>query len=143
MGGKRLRNWPFFAVFYFEALELDNIGQIMTILDRTGHCASPASPACQFHGGNRHFKHQFHCCPVKIPAVFLLPLKLWVFQQILIVCGLGSAPTGQEALSPGQRPGLKTGGRFALTGQKLNRINAFALSGRLSSPAITQGAALG
>jgi hypothetical protein len=69
----------------------------------------------------------FHCCPVKIPAVFLLPLKLWVFQQILIVCGLGSAPTGQEALSPGQRPGLKTGGRFALTGQKLNRMNAFAL----------------
>ena len=51
---------------------------------------------------------------------------------------------GQKALSPGQRPGYKDVGKFALKGQKPTcRIVAFALTGRWLRTAITQGVALG
>jgi hypothetical protein len=51
---------------------------------------------------------------------------------------------GQQALSPGHRPGYKGTGKFALKGQKLYLVHdAFALSGRWLRTAPTQGAALG
>ena len=51
---------------------------------------------------------------------------------------------GQQALSPGQRPGYKDVGKFALKGQKPYLANdAFALSGRWLRTTFTQGAALG
>ena len=66
---------------------------------------------------------------------------------------------GQQASSPGQRPGWSDGGKYALKGQKLYlhgrsatigdafvakwRKNAFALSGRWLNSPFTQGAALG
>ena len=68
---------------------------------------------------------QKYCCPVKITAVSLLPLKRWVFQQILIVCGLGSAPTGQEALSPGHRPGVEVRGQIRPDGAKAQSYECF------------------
>ena len=46
MEAKRLRNWPSFAVFHFIAMKQDNYGQLWTIMDKTGHCKSGASPAC-------------------------------------------------------------------------------------------------
>ena len=51
---------------------------------------------------------------------------------------------GQQALSPGQRPGYKEAGESALKGQKRPHARkAFALSGRRLRTTITQGAALG
>ena len=51
---------------------------------------------------------------------------------------------GQQALSPGQRPGYKEMGKYALKGQKPNLVhNAFALSGRWLHATFTQGDALG
>jgi len=51
---------------------------------------------------------------------------------------------GQKALSPGQRPGYKGAGKFALKGQKLYLVHsAFALSGRWLRVTFTQGDALG
>ena len=51
---------------------------------------------------------------------------------------------GQQALSPGQRPGYKEVGKFALKGQKPYLVHyAFALSGRWLRTTFTQGDALG
>ena len=51
---------------------------------------------------------------------------------------------GQQAHSPGQRPGYYGGSSLALKGQKhQNGSNAFALTGRLPHDPLTQGAALG
>ena len=51
---------------------------------------------------------------------------------------------GQQALSPGQRPGYKEMGKSALKGQKPFLVHyAFALSGRWMHTTFTQGAALG
>ena len=51
---------------------------------------------------------------------------------------------GQQADSPGQRPGCMDVGKFALKGQKPYLVHyAFALSGRWLRTAVTQGAALG
>lgn len=55
-----------------------------------------------------------------------------------------SAPKGQSALSPGQRPGLTDGPMLALKGQKPYRyIFIFALTGRKYPHPCTQGTALG
>jgi hypothetical protein len=51
---------------------------------------------------------------------------------------------GQQAHSPGQRPGSKEVSIFALQGQKpICRIVAFALAGRWLRTFLTQGVALG
>ena len=51
---------------------------------------------------------------------------------------------GQEALSPGHRPGYKEVGKYALKGQKRTyRLDAFALTGRRLRTTFTQGDALG
>ena len=51
---------------------------------------------------------------------------------------------GQQALSPGQRPGYKDEGKLALKGQKpILCYNAFALTGRWLRTSFTQGVALG
>ncbi|MBP3227275.1 MAG: hypothetical protein J6M53_00675 [Bacteroidaceae bacterium] len=50
---------------------------------------------------------------------------------------------GQQAISPGQRPGEAAHTKFALKGQKHLYFNAFALTGRGWADAISQGAALG
>jgi len=51
---------------------------------------------------------------------------------------------GQQALSPGHRPGYKGMGKLALKGQKLYLVRyAFALSGRWLRTTSTQGDALG
>ena len=51
---------------------------------------------------------------------------------------------GQQALSPGQRPGYKGTGEFALKGQKPYLVHyAFSLSGRWLRITFTQGDALG
>ncbi len=55
-----------------------------------------------------------------------------------------NALKGQKALSPGQRPGYKAIGRFALKGQKPYLVHdAFALTGRWLRISFTQGDALG
>ena len=57
---------------------------------------------------------------------------------------LNSAPEGQKANSPGQRPGYKDAVRIALKGQKPYLfLHAFALSGRGLHTTFTQGDALG
>ena len=51
---------------------------------------------------------------------------------------------GQKAPSPGQRPGYKGTGKFALKGQKPYLVHdAFALAGRWLRITFTQGVALG
>jgi len=56
----------------------------------------------------------------------------------------GNALKGQKAHSPGQRPGDLKRDNHALKGQKLNQCYmAFALTGRMYTPTITQGVALG
>ena len=51
---------------------------------------------------------------------------------------------GQETLSPGQRPGDKKAGKFALKGQKPYLVPyAYAPVGRWLRIAFTQGGALG
>ena len=51
---------------------------------------------------------------------------------------------GQKAISPGQRPGCKKVGIFALKGQKhYIADSAFALTGRWLRTTLTQGVALG
>jgi hypothetical protein len=51
---------------------------------------------------------------------------------------------GQQALSPGHRPGYMGTGKLALKGQKPYLVvDAFALTGRCLRTASTQGAALG
>ena len=57
---------------------------------------------------------------------------------------LNSAPKGQNANSPGHRPGYKDMVRLALKGQKPYLVlHAFALTGRKLQTIFTQGAALG
>ena len=73
----------------------------------------------------------------------LLPKLEIIFFMIIRNCTT-SAPKGQSALSPGQRPGLMDGPMLALKGQKpYCCIFAFALTGRNHPFPYTQGVALG
>ena len=57
---------------------------------------------------------------------------------------LNNAPKGQDANSPGHRPGYRDMVRIALKGQKPYHVfHAFALTGRKLRTTFTQGVALG
>ena len=50
MGGKRLQNRPLFAMFSIGAMELDKIGQNLTILDNSRHCNRGKVPETEPRG---------------------------------------------------------------------------------------------